>query len=182
MAPDAQDDNTAQDRTLNLSSGLEATFRLIQPDDVSALQRFHQRLGDQSIYLRFFGSLDEFPEQKAHYFANVDGTDHFALVALDPEDPDEIIAVVAYDREPDSERAEYAALVEDRWQDQGVGIALTRELVDEAIDKGIRYFYALVMSKNRRMLRLLRHLDLPEQEDQEEGVKRVDIELPAKEH
>jgi GNAT superfamily N-acetyltransferase len=181
MAPNAQDDNTAQDRTLNLSSGLEVTFRLIQPDDVSALQRFHQRLGDQSIYLRFFGSLDEFPEQKAHYFANVDGTDHFALVALDPEDPDEIIAIVRYDREPDSERAEYAALVEDRWQDQGVGIALTRELVDEAIDKGIRYFYALVMGKNRRMLRLLRHLDLPEQEDQEEGVKRVDIELPAKE-
>jgi hypothetical protein len=62
-----------------------------------------------------------------------------------------------------------------------VGIALTRELVDEAIDKGIRYFYALVMGKNMRMLRLLRHLDLPEQEHQEEGVKHVEVELPAKE-
>jgi GNAT superfamily N-acetyltransferase len=182
VAPKAQDDNSSKDGSLNLSSGAEVPFRLIHPDDASALQRFHERLGEQSIYLRFFGSLNEFPEEKAHYFANVDGTDHFALVALDPEDPDEIIAVVRYDREPASESAEYAALVEDRWQDQGVGIALTRELVYEAIDKGIRYFYALVMGKNMRMLRLLRHLDLPEQEHQEEGVKHVEVELPAKEH
>ena len=180
MASKAQDDNTSKDGTLNLSSGVEVPFRLIHPEDASALQRFHERLGDQSIYLRFFGSLNEFPEQKAHYFANVDGTDHLALVALDPEDPDEIIAVVRYDREPDSESAEYAALVEDRWQDQGVGIALTRKLVNEAIDKGIRYFYALVMGKNRRMLRLLRHLDLPEQERYEEGLKHVEVELPTK--
>ena len=180
VASKAQDDNTSKDGTLNLSSGVEVPFRLIHPEDASALQRFHERLGDQSIYLRFFGSLNEFPEQKAHYFANVDGTDHLALVALDPEDPDEIIAVVRYDREPDSESAEYAALVEDRWQDQGVGIALTRKLVNEAIDKGIRYFYALVMGKNRRMLRLLRHLDLPEQERYEEGLKHVEVELPTK--
>jgi GNAT superfamily N-acetyltransferase len=178
MTPKAHDNNTGKDGTLNLSSGVEIPFRLIDTDDVSALQRFHERLGEQTIYLRFFGSLDEFPEEKAHYFANVDGTDHFALVALDPEEPDEIIAVVRFDREPDNEKAEYAALVEDRWQDQGVGIALTRELVDEAIDKEIRYFYALVMGKNKRMLRLLRHLDLPEeQERQEEGIKHIEVEL-----
>jgi RimJ/RimL family protein N-acetyltransferase len=181
VAPKAQDDNTGKAGTLNLSSGLEIPFRLIHPDDVSALQRFHERLSERSIYLRFFGSLKELPEEKANYFANVDGADHFALAALDPEDPDEIIAIVRYDREPDSERAEYAALVEDRWQGQGVGIALTRELVDTAIDKGIRYFYALVLGNNRRMLRLLRHLDLSEQEHQEEGIKYVEVALPAKE-
>jgi hypothetical protein len=58
---------------------------------------------------------------------------------------------------------------------------LTRELIDEAMDKGIRSFYALVMDKNRRMLRLLRHLDLPEQERREEGVKYVEVELPPEE-
>jgi GNAT superfamily N-acetyltransferase len=181
MVPQAQDNEYEQGGTLSLPSGVDLPFRLIQPDDVSALQQFHQRLGDQTIYLRFFGSLDEFPEEKAHYFANVDGTDHFALVALDPEDPDQIIALVRYDREPDSERAEYAALVEDRWQDQGVGIALTRELIDQAIEKGVRSFYALVMDKNRRMLRLLRHLDLPQQERREEGVKYVEVELSSEE-
>jgi hypothetical protein len=37
------------------------------------------------------------------------------------------------------------------------------------------------MGKNTRMLELLRHLDLPEQEGYEEGVKRIEVELPAQE-
>jgi RimJ/RimL family protein N-acetyltransferase len=161
---------------------MHVSFRAIRPEDVDALRRFHQRLGERTIYLRFFGSMKELSDQKAKYFASVDGVDHVALVALDPEDPDEIVAVVRYDREhSEHEKAEYAALVEDRWQNHGIGIALTRELIDEAKNKGVRCFYALVLGKNKRMLELLRHLDLPEQErqDEEQGVKRIEVELPA---
>ena len=103
--------------------------------------------------------------------------DHFAFVAIDPDDQEEIIAIVRYDREPGEEQAEYAAIVEDSWQGHGIGIDLTRRLVDVACTKGVRYFYAMVMGKNKRMLELLRHLDLPEQEHQQEGVKHVEVEL-----
>jgi GNAT superfamily N-acetyltransferase len=167
--------------TLSLSNGAEVAFRVIEPDDVPALQRFHERLSDDTIYLRFFGSIKEFSEEKAQYFANVDGEDHFAFVALDPDDPEEIIAVVRYDREPGDERAEYAALVEDRWQGYGVGMELTRRLIDEARDKGVRYLYGLVMRENRRMLHLLRDLDLPEQERLEDGVQWFEVSLQADE-
>ncbi len=165
----------------SLPSGAEVSFRVVQPDDVSALQRFHERLSEKTIYLRFFGSLRELPEEKAHYFAHVDGVDHFALVALDPEDPDEIIAIVRYDREPGSEKAEYAALVEDRWQGHGVGTDLTRRLIDEAREKGVRFFYALVKGQNTRMLNILRHLDLPEQERRVDGIKCVEVKLTSEE-
>ncbi len=171
---------TNKDGTLGLPGGVDVPFRLIRPDDVPALRRFHGRLSEKTIYLRFFGSLKELPEAKANYFAHVDGVDHLAFVALDPDDPDEIIALVRYDREPDSERAEYAALVEDRWQGHGVGIELTRRLVDEARDKEVRFFYAMVMGQNTRMLELLRRLDLPEQERVEDGVKHVEVELVPK--
>jgi GNAT superfamily N-acetyltransferase len=180
MAPQTQDNGHEKDQTISLPNGTDVPFRVLRPDDVPALQRFHGRLSEKTIYLRFFGSLEELPEEKAQYFAQVDGVDHFALVALDPDDPDEIIALVRYDREPDSERAEYAALVEDSWQDHGVGIGLTRQLIGEARDKGVRCFYALVMGENRRMLELLRHLDLPEQERREDTtIKHVEVELPS---
>ena len=172
--------STNKDETLSLPGGIDVPFRLIQPDDVPALQRFHGRLSERTIYLRFFGSLEELPKEKARFFAHVDGVDHYALVALDPEDQDEIIALVRYDREPGSEKAEYAALVEDRWQDHGVGLDLTRRLIDEARGKGIRFFYAMVMGKNTRMLQLLRRLELPEQERREDGVKHVEVELVSK--
>lgn len=168
-----------EEGTLELTDGTRVSFRIIDPGDVAALQRFHGRLSEKTIYLRFFGSLVELPEEKAEYFAHVDGEDHFALVALDPEDPAEIIALVRYDRQPGEERAEYAALVEDRWQDRGLGTGLTRRLIDEAKNKGVRYFYALVKGQNRRMLELLRHLNLPEQERKGDDAKHVEVELPS---
>ena len=170
-----------KDQTLTLPSGAEVPFRVVRPDDAPALQRLHGRCGERTIYLRFFGSMKKLSDEKAQYFASTDGVDHLGLVALDPQDPNEIIAVVRYAREPGDERAEYAAIVEDRWQGHGVGRGLTAQLIDEALENGVRYFYALVMGKNARMLNVLRHLDLPEQERREDGEKMVEIGLTSEE-
>ena len=179
--PPQNQENDQQEQILPLPSGVALPVRVVRQDDASALQRFHSRCSERSIYLRFFGSLEELREEKARHFASTDGSDHFGFVALDPDDQNEIIAIVRYDREPGSEKAEYAALVEDRWQDQGIGTALTRLLIEEAREKGVRFFYALVLGENKRMLQLLRHLGLPEQErqDTELRAKRIEVELPS---
>src|SRR5215216_5634636 len=174
MVSQAQDNEDEQGATLSLPSEVDVPFRIVRPEDASPLQRFLGRCSERTIYLRFFGSLQKFTEEKARYFAHVDGVDHFAFVALDPDDPNEIIAIVRYDREPGEEHAEYGAIVEDRWQGEGIGIDLTRRLVHVACANGVRYFYAMVMGKNKRMLELLRHLDLPEQEHEQEGTKHVE--------
>jgi hypothetical protein len=57
---------------------------------------------------------------------------------------------------------------------------LTRQLIGEARDKEVRFFYAMVMGKNMRMLKLLRRLDLPEHERVEDGVKHVEVELVSR--
>ena len=163
-------------RALTLPDGVVVPVRPIRPDDAPALQRLHGRLSEQTIYLRFFGPM-KLTEEKAYYFTHLDGVDRFALVALDPDDPDEIIAVVRYDREADTNRAEYAALVEDRWQGRGLGLRLSRLLISIARDRGIGCFYGLVMRENRHMLRLLRSLDLPERERREGNAKFVEVEL-----
>jgi RimJ/RimL family protein N-acetyltransferase len=168
--------DTGEDQTLSLPSG-EVPFRTVRADDAPALQRLHGRCSERTIYLRFFGPMEELSDKKARYFASTDGVDHFGLVALDPEDPNEIIAVVRYARLPGDERAEYAALVEDRWQGHGVGTGLTRRLIDVAQGNGIRCFYGLVMGHNNRMLNVLRHLGLPEQERLEGGAKYVEVAL-----
>ena len=177
MTPQAHNDEQENEGTLGLPIGYDVPFRIVQPSDAPALQRFLGRCSERTIYLRFFGSLNEFTQEKAQYFAHVDCTDHFAFVAIDPDDQEEIIAIVRYDREPGEEQAEYAAIVEDGWQGHGIGIDLTRRLVDVACANGVRHFYAMVMGKNKRMLELLRHLDLPEQEHEAEGVKHVEVEL-----
>jgi ribosomal protein S18 acetylase RimI-like enzyme len=84
---------------------------------------------------------------------------------------------VRYAREGDDDGAEYAALIEDRFQGRGLGIGLTRSLIETARENGIGYLYALVMRENKVMLKLLRSLDLPERKSWQDGAERVEIDL-----
>jgi RimJ/RimL family protein N-acetyltransferase len=162
---------------LVLRDGVSVPVREIRPEDAPALQRLVGRSSERSIELRFFGPMKELSEEKARRFAEVDGKDRFALVALDPEDEGEIVAVVRYEREGDTDGAEYAALVEDRFQGRGIGIGLTRRLIEAAQERGIRRLHALVLRENSRMLRLLRSLEFPERERWENGLEHIEIDL-----
>ena len=84
MAPQAHNNEHEHEGTLSLpSSADDILFRVVRSEDAPALQRLLGRCSERTIYLRFFGSLDEFPDEKARYFAQVDGVDHFAFVALE---------------------------------------------------------------------------------------------------
>ena len=163
--------------TLGLGDGTGVPVRRIRAEDAAALQRLVSRSSDKSIELRFLGSLKELSDSMARRFADVDGKNKFALVALDPENPDEIVGVVRYGREGDDDGAEYAALIEDRFQGRGLGMRLTRHLIEAARENGIGHLYALVMRENVRMLGLLRSLDLPERIRWQDGAERVEIDL-----
>jgi RimJ/RimL family protein N-acetyltransferase len=169
---------TADGRTdLTLRDGTRVPVRRIRTGDAEALQRLVGRSSDRSIELRFFGPVKQLSDEMAERFADVDGEDRFALVALDPQDPGEIVAVVRYAREEGTDGAEYAALIEDRFQGKGLGIGLTRDLVQAARENGIGHLHAMVMRENVRMLGLLRSLDLPERIRWQDGADRVEIEL-----
>ena len=165
--------------SVELLDGTSVAYHAIAPENASALQRFHHRLSERSIYLRFFAAKPELSDRKAGYFTNVDGINRFALVAVDPERPQEIIGVVSFDREGTTERAEYAAAVEDRWQGRGLGLALTRRLIDAALKRDIRVFTGVLLPENTRMLNLLRDLGLPERMRYEDGIEYVEIELSS---
>jgi GNAT superfamily N-acetyltransferase len=166
---------------LVLRDGTSVPVRGIRAEDAPALKRLVGRSSERSIELRFFGPMKELSDEMARRFAEVDGKDRFALVALDPDDEDEIVAVVRYEREGGTDGAEYAALVEDRFQGRGLGIGLTRRLIEAARERGIKHLHALVMRENAGMLSLLRSLDLPERQRWEDGAEHVEIDLQPNE-
>jgi RimJ/RimL family protein N-acetyltransferase len=162
---------------LTLRDGTCVPVRRVRAGDAAALQRLVGRSSDRSVELRFFGPLKRLSDEMAERFADVDGEDRFALVALDPLDRDEIVGVVRYEREGDTGGAEYAALIEDRFQGRGLGIGLTRSLIEAALENGIGHLYAFVMRENAGMLNLLRSLDLPERKSWQDGAERIEIDL-----
>ncbi|HET9014717.1 MAG TPA: GNAT family N-acetyltransferase [Thermomicrobiaceae bacterium] len=166
---------------VTLFDGTTVAVRPICPADLEALKRFHLRLSQQSIYLRFFGIVPELSHDRAHYFTHLDGVDRFALVALDPARPDEIIGVARFDREPGTAEGEYACVVEDRWQGRGIGLTLTRGLIEAARVRGYRCMFALVLPENVRMVNLLKDLGMPERVRWVAGVQRIEVDISARE-
>jgi RimJ/RimL family protein N-acetyltransferase len=161
-----------------LTDGTVVPFRVVSPEDVPALKRLHGRTGERSIELRFFGPLKELPDEMASYLARPADADHLALAALEPDGGEEIIGMVRYAREAGTDRAEYAALIEDRWQGRGLGTEMTDRLIRAASEGDIRCLYALVTPDNKRMLGLLRGIGLPTRVSQEGDAKRVEMDLP----
>ncbi len=165
-------------RTMHTFGGKPILVREISANDWRALQRFHRTLSADTIFRRHFGFQPELTDERAHYFCNVDGFDRFAVVAEDPDDPGEIIAVVRYDRDrPGSPEAEYAAVVTDRWHGQGIGIGLTCVLIEAARARGIITLYAIMQADNWKMITLFRNHGLPERITYEDDVERIELSL-----
>lgn len=163
--------------TIRTFEGQAIRVRPIESGDWRGLQRFHIALSDETIEQRMFESMPELSDERAHDYCDVDGYDRFALVAIDPDRPNELIGVVRFDREPEDNVAEYSAVVTDRWQGQGVGLALSVLLISAARERCIDVLHAYVRPENWRMLALLRNLGLPETIVHERGEERVSIEI-----
>jgi RimJ/RimL family protein N-acetyltransferase len=180
--PAAEQPGHVAPHRIGLADGTAIVVRGIRPEDAPALRRFHRRLSAQSIFNRFFAWLPELSEERAEYFTHLDPAYRQALVAQDPDQPEELIGVIRYDRTPGTDRAEYAAELADRWQGRGLGRRMTRELIRTAWRQGIRHLDAYILPDNRPMRQLLAHMDLPMTVRWEDEMIHVELDLNEIEH
>lgn len=135
-----------------LKDGRTVRIRPIRPDDLDAMMAMWSRLSEDTIRLRFFAPRRMDRDQMRH-FTEVDYEDRFALVATRG---DRVVGVSRLDRLPDEPcAAEFAVLVEDAEQGQGIGTALLRSLLQPAQDLGISHFKGEFLPENRRLRNVL---------------------------
>ena len=143
-----------------LRDGTRVTLRPIAPDDKDALARGFARLSPTSRYLRFHSHKQTLTDADLRYLTEVDGNDHFALVAVTPSHDmrEEVgMGVARFVRDPkEPDLAEAAITVADDHQGKGLGKELLRHLVDAARERGVRRFQAEVLAENAPMVHLLR--------------------------
>ncbi len=132
----------------------EATAVLVRPvssGDEEGLRGMLSRLSPESIYLRFHAPYPRAPEWAVASFADANRSDGESLVAVAGG---EIVGHAMYVSA--GGEAEFAVVVEDRWQAKGVGKRLLCALAARAKDRGVETFTGAVLGENRRMLGLVR--------------------------
>jgi RimJ/RimL family protein N-acetyltransferase len=122
------------------------TIREIRADDKELLAAGYARLSERSRLRRFLAPKPRLTKSDLRYLTEVDGINHFAIVATVGDD---IIGVARWVRLfDDPETAEAAIVVGDAFQGRGIGKLLARELADAARARGVRRVRASILSDN----------------------------------
>lgn len=166
------------EREVTLGDGTPLHLRPIRPDDQERLISFHDRLSERTAYQRFFNVVKHLPRAWAHVLTNVDYRRRLALVAEHGDGPSRtLVGVARYDCIDQSDTAEIAFVIQDDWQNRGLGTILLDALLTAAAARGILRFRAYVLASNARMLDLLaRFTDILERRT-EGGVTEVLLTL-----
>jgi len=161
-------------RTVALKDGFSARLRPIRPDDEPRLVDLYERLSRHTAYQRFFTVLRRLPADWYHFFANVDYVRRLALVAeRETVAGVQLIGVGRYEPADEPDTAELAFVVEDGWQERGLGAILLEAILDAAAARGIERFRADVLADNYRMLRRFTSRTRVEHQITESGVTAV---------
>ena len=160
----------------------EIVIRPIRGDDHRRLRDSHDRLSPESRYRRFLSSKPQLTAADTRYLVEVDGCDHYAIVATLPKLADEpIFAVARFIRFPDNrEVAEMAIVVGDDHQRLGIGTELVSQLGQAAVERGVRRFRATMLTENLGIRRLLERLAVgPVEYRRLGGLAEMEITLPG---
>ncbi len=136
-----------------LRDGTEIFFRPIKPTDEPALSEMLYSLSEESVRTRYMTRTMTFPHRDIQHLTNIDYKNDLAIVGVVPGvSGEEIVAISQYFLDPKTQAAEVAFLVQDEWQQKGMGTFLLDYITKIAKQRGVQRFYAKVQPNNKPML------------------------------
>jgi RimJ/RimL family protein N-acetyltransferase len=110
-------------------------------------------LSPSSLEKRYMTHTMTFPHKDVQQLTNIDYQRDLAIVGTVPGlSNEEIVAIAQYFLDPKTQAAEVAFIVQDEWQQKGMGTLLLQYLTRIARQRGVRKFYAKVLPVNKPML------------------------------
>jgi acetyltransferase len=136
------------------NDGTPLTLRPIRPEDEPLMVKFHSKLSEETVYLRYFG-LPRLQQRVAHErLTRVCFNDYdreIALVAIRQEPTtkeDEIIGVGRLTKAHGLNQAEFAIVIADQFQGLGLGTKLLSRLVEIGRHEGIERICLNILPEN----------------------------------
>lgn len=142
--------------TFQSKNGVQITLRPIKPEDAQREQAFIKELSPETRYRRFMSTLRELSPAQLDHFTHIDYDREMAFIALLEENGSEKeVGVCRYAASPDGESCEFAIVVADDWQGQGLGHHLMERLIAAARNHGFKYMTGEFLAENSPMLKFV---------------------------
>jgi acetyltransferase len=141
-----------------LKRGGEVSIRPIRPEDEPKMVDFHRTLSDETIYYRYAGTLKLDMRVAHERLARLCFIDYDREMALIAELEGRLVAVARLIQLQGTRDGEFALLVSDAVQGQGLGRALLSRLIDVGRDWKLQRIVATILPGNVPMRRVCEHL------------------------
>jgi acetyltransferase len=166
-----------------LRNGQPVVIRPISSNDETKMIEFHQQLSETSVYRRYF-HLFPLDQRITHSRLNQICSDtdplHIVLVAEmenSSTKDKEILGVGRLMKSEQSSVAEFAVIIEDRIQGQGLGRELLKRLVQIGKDIGIGKIFGLILQDNVAMQHVCKKLGFTLSYDFKDQAVRAELIL-----
>jgi len=161
-----------------LRDGREVMIRPIRPEDEPLILALHASHSEHTLRMRFFGLVKTLSRDNLIRLCHLDYDREMALTAvLTQEGEARLLGVARYYLHPESGVAEFAVVVNDAYQRQGLGRHLMQRLIDIAQEHGVRRLVGQVLIENTPMLCLLHSLGFAPPVPIDNQVVRMELNL-----
>jgi acetyltransferase len=170
-------------RQWTLKSGAAVTIRPIRPEDEPQMVEFHQALSERSVYLRYLHTvkLDQrIAHERLTRICFIDYDREIALVAQPQNPPDgtpSIVGVGRLTKARGANEAEFAVLIADQMQREGLGTELLQRLVGVGREWKLDRITGEILAQNPGMQHVARKVGFECELDVEEGVVKATMTL-----
>jgi len=139
--------------------GRSVLLRPIKPEDEPLERELIAGLSEESSRFRFFYIIKEITHEMLSRFCNIDHDREMAIIAeYNANGKRRNVGVGRLISEPGRDTGEFAVLVADDFQGNGLGLKLLDNLIKVAEDKGLKSIYGVVLNDNRKMIGLAEKL------------------------
>ena len=161
-------------QTWTCRDGRHVTLRPIKPDDRLLEKIFIEGLSGESSRYRFFDMVKEASPQMLDQFCDIDYESAIAIMAEYGQDNTRRnVGVVRLVLDLDRQNGEFAIVVADDFQNNGLGEKLMTVLIDIARERRLKSIYGMVLSDNYKMLSLAKKFGFVIGRSTYEGTKIV---------
>ncbi|MBD2346720.1 bifunctional acetate--CoA ligase family protein/GNAT family N-acetyltransferase [Anabaena subtropica] len=161
-----------------MKDGTLVTIRPIRPEDEPLLVQFHKTLSEESVYFRYFHLIKLSHRITHERLTRICFIDYDREMALVAESQGEVLAVGRLSKLHGTNTAEFAILVSDRYQCQGLGTELLRRLLQIGRDEQIELITADILADNHGMQRVCEKLGFQLKRTTEANVMKAEIFIP----
>ncbi|MCP5268950.1 MAG: GNAT family N-acetyltransferase [Zoogloeaceae bacterium] len=165
------------------ADGRSLRMREARASDLDQVKSSLNKLSPEARRNRFFSPMPGFSDELVRKLTIVDRANEYVVLVMRKEDGFELPVAggrILVLQDGFSHYGEFALVVGDDWQKQGIGSRIMQALIEEAKRRQLAWLFGHVLRDNAKMHALAHAFNFRFEDDADPDIEKIILDLPSK--